>query len=430
MPACGPDHDCRPATRISTFTVGTDINQPLGGKRPTENNRPAAAGAGKRLAGIVAVLVLAGGAGWAAWTAMLPEPPVVIASVEVPVAATPAPDEAPVADTSDTADGTPVNPEPESLQHLPGQSGARIDTTLGDDGQPITRVSPVPRSSSGPLLLQAGTGVGQNPRIAHLPDPDIIEETAAGDLPIRGANGQRPVDVYARPWSGARGARIAIVVGGLGLSQTGSQYAIKTLPEEITLAFAANGNSLQRWMQEARRDGHELLLQVPFEPFDYPANDPGPGTLTVAAGAEKNLDDLHAAMARFTNYTGITNFMGGRFLSSPDAMEPVMRDIGKRGLLFFDDGTSAQSLTDKFAKAMAIPFAASDLVLDARQERGYILEKLDELERIARRNGTAIGVASAFEVSVNAIADWSNEAKARGIEIVSISAVADDPEKQ
>jgi polysaccharide deacetylase 2 family uncharacterized protein YibQ len=41
----------------------------------------------------------------------------------------------------------------------------------------------------------------------------------------------------------------------------------------------------------------------------------------------------------------------------------------------------------------------------------------------------AIGVASAFEVSVDAIATWANEAKARGIEIVSASAAADDPER-
>ncbi len=63
------------------------------------------------------------------------------------------------------------------------------------------------------------------------------------------------MDQYARPWSGARGTRIAIVVGGLGLSQTGTQRAIEALPEEITLGFAASGNSLQRWMQEARRGG-------------------------------------------------------------------------------------------------------------------------------------------------------------------------------
>lgn len=97
------------------------------------------------------------------------------------------------------------------------------------------------------------------------------------------------MDQYARPWSGARGTRIALIVGGLGLSQTGTQKAIRDLPGEVTLGFATAGNSLQRWMQEARRSGHELLLQLPMEPFDYPANDPGPNALRIGLGEKKTL---------------------------------------------------------------------------------------------------------------------------------------------
>ncbi len=340
----------------------------------------------------------------------------------------------PYADTATSVNTGQQGPGTETgldspVQSRNGQSGGQFETTLDDQGNEITKVTPVRREDQRPALLTPPDRIGQHPRLAHLPDPDISEDTAHGVLPVRGQGGERAFDIYARPWSGARGARVVIIVGGLGLSQTGTQEAIAMLPEEITLAFAANGNSLKRWMQEARREGHEILLQVPFEPFDYPANDPGPRTLTVAAGPEANLDDLHAAMGRITNYTGITNFMGGRFLSDSEALEPVMRDLADRGLMFVDDGTSAQSLTDRFARTLGIPFAAADMVLDATQERGYILSKLDDLERSARRNGTAIGVASAFGVSVEAIASWANEAKARGIEIVSASAAADDPER-
>jgi polysaccharide deacetylase 2 family uncharacterized protein YibQ len=238
------------------------------------------------------------------------------------------------------------------------------------------------------------------------------------------------MDVYARPWSGAGGARIAIVVGGLGLSQTGTMNAIDTLPPEVTLAFAPSGNSLARWMQAARRTGHELLLQVPMEPFNYPANDPGPHTLTVAGSEAETMDALHHAMGRITNYTGIMNYMGGRFMADADAMEPVMRDIAARGLLFLDDGTSAQSLTPTLAPALGVPSATADVQIDSQRERGAILKKLDQLEAIARREGSAIGTASAFDVSVEAIAAWANEAKARGIEIVGVSALVDDPERQ
>ncbi len=304
-------------------------------------------------------------------------------------------------------------------------SGARIDRTVDEQGNVIRKYSPAQRDGKGPLIIEANRG--QDPRTAALPNEDLLEETPFGRLPVVGADGTRPLDRYARPWSGARGTRIAIVVGGLGLSQTGTQRAIKALPEEVTLAFAASGNSLQRWMQEARRGGHEILLQVPFEPFDYPQNDPGPDTLRVGMGAKKNLDQLHRSMGKITNYTGITNFMGGRFLSDADALEPVMRDIAARGLLFLDDASSAQSLSGRIAAALDAPHAFANVQLDGELSRDAILKRLDELERTARRNGSAIGIASAFDESVDAIAEWCEEAGKRGLEIVGVSALADIP---
>ena len=55
-------------------------------------------------------------------------------------------------------------------------------------------------------------------------------------------------------------------------------------------------------------------MQVPLEPFDYPAVDPGRNTLTVTADAADNLARLHWALSRTTNYTGVMNYMGGRFV--------------------------------------------------------------------------------------------------------------------
>ena len=132
-------------------------------------------------------------------------------------------------------------------------------------------------------------------------------------------------------------------------------------------------------------------------------------------------------MGRITNYTGVMNYLGGRFLSNNSAMEPVLRDIGKRGLLFLDDGSSVQSKSGTLGKALEVPHAFADVQLDGELQQDAIMKKLDELERIARRNGSAIGVASAFDESVDAISKWGEEAAMRGIEIVAVSALAEDP---
>ena len=297
-------------------------------------------------------------------------------------------------------------------------------------GPSIIHVNPENQGSgSGVVIVRDPSAIGQNLRVAHLPDRALIEQSENGPLPIRAADGRRPFDVYAAPWSGTRGARVAIVIGGLAVSQTGTQEAIEKLPPEVTLAFASQGNSIGRWMQSARRDGHEIMMQVPLEPFDYPNVNPGRNTLTVEASPQENIESLLWTLGRTTNYTGVMNYMGARFSADAAAMAPVMAELGKRGLMYLDDGSVARSAASGEALKNGVPFAEGDTTIDAVRERGEILKKLDELERTARAKGFAIGTGSAFDVTVDAVAAWVNEAKKRGIEIVPVSAVASDPER-
>ena len=396
--------------------MGTDIHAPLGQDR---KERPLRRGPSRFSGGSVAfALALVGLLGLSGWTALAPSrlrtEPLTLPATET--AAEAGPDQ----ETAEARDG---------VRRANGLSGARVEETRTDDGSIVRKYSPGARDGEGPLIIEASR-IGQDPRSAAFPNEDLLEETSDGKIPTIGLDGTRPMDQYARPWSGARGTRVAIVVGGLGLSQTGTQRAIRELPGEVTLAFAASGNSLPRWMQEARRSGHEILLQMPLEPFDYPQNDPGPFTLRTDLGETQNLAELHRAMAKITNYTGIVNFMGGRFLADAGALEPVIRDIAGRGLLFLDDGSTAQSLSGTLAGAVEAPHAFADLQLDADLSEAAVLKKLDELERIARRNGTAIGIASAFDESVDAIRKWCEEAQTRGVEIVGIASLAAVPARK
>jgi len=394
--------------------LGTDIHAPLGQDRKA---RPGPAGPSRFSAGtVVSALVVAGLLGFSGWTALAPS------GLATTPFTPPSEDAEAIAGKADRKTAGAKD----GVQRANGLSGARIEETTTDDGNVVRTYSPGTRNGRGPLLIEANR-IGQDPRTAAFPNDDLLEETSDGKIPVIGLDGTRPMDQYARPWSGARGTRIAIVVGGLGLSQTGTQRAIRELPAGVTLAFAASGNSLPRWMQEARRGGHEILLQMPLEPFDYPQNDPGPYTLRTDFSETQNLAELHRAMAKITNYTGLVNFMGGRFLADADALEPVIRDVASRGLLFLDDGSSAQSLSGTIAGAVEAPHAFADLQLDADLSREAVLKKLDELERIARRNGTAIGIASAFDESVDAISKWCEEAETRGIEIVGVASLAAVP---
>lgn len=256
------------------------------------------------------------------------------------------------------------------------------------------------------------------------PDERITEEGRYGPLPKLADNGARALDYYARPYNTQTVgmARIAIVVGGIGLSQTGTQAAIAELPEDVTMAVAPYGASLDRWMARARQAGHELLLQLPLEPFDFPDNDPGPHTLLVKLSPQANANRLHWLLSRITNYVGVTNYMGARFTSHPESVKPLMEELKQRGLMYFDDGSSPRSTVAEISNTTRTAYAGADVVLDAVPSKDEIDARLLQLEATARSKGFAIGSASALPISIERIAEWAKSLEARGLQLVPLSA--------
>ena len=255
--------------------------------------------------------------------------------------------------------------------------------------------------------------------------PDLLEESEHGAIPRMSATGETPFQAYAQPAPNTDDGKpqIAIVVTGLGLNTSGTTSAIDTLPAAVTLAFAPYGKLLGGAVSTARAAGHEILLEVPLEPFDYPESDPGPETLLTGTAPRENLNKLFTVMGAFGGYVGLINHMGARFTASTADFAPIMEELGSRGLGYLDDGSSNRSVARQLAAANTVEFGRADLALDATPARDSILEQLKALEQKATDKGSAIGVISALPVSLTTLAEWSKTAEDRGFTLVPISAV-------
>jgi uncharacterized protein len=284
-----------------------------------------------------------------------------------------------------------------------GTTGARQQVTIPTPGQ----VTEPP----------AASGIEQK----------FIEMTPQGPLPKIAADGVRPEDAFAQPVGAIPGKpnapRVALIVSGLGVSAKLTADAIAKLPGPVSLAFVPYGSDTA-WVARARAAGHEVLLQVPMEPFNYPDNDPGPETLLTSLAPAQNMDRLHWLMSRIEGYVGLINMMGGRFTASDDAFAPVLREAAKRGLIFVDDGSNPRSVAGRIAGANNLPFAKADVILDSVPTPDEIDHALDRLEMAAREHHAAVGIASALPVSIARIAKWAKAAASRGVLLVPITAVA------
>jgi uncharacterized protein len=295
--------------------------------------------------------------------------------------------------------------EQKTVTIIDGSSGARHDVLIG--------------SGDAPDKTATETAPGMMANI----DPRLLEKSRYGMIPMV-ADGLKPFTVYAADADRAKAARmpvVSIVVGGLGVGAAKTTDAIMKLPAAVTLAFTPYGSDPGKLAERARAQRHEILLQVPMEPFDYPDNDPGPQTLLTTLAPEQNLDRLYWHLSRFQGYAGIANFMGARFVVTDAVMQPIIREAAKRGLGFFDDGSAPRSVAASLAAAQAMPFGKADVTIDAVPTAGEIDRALARLENLAKENGTAVGFASALPISIERIGAWVKALESHGIMLVPLT---------
>lgn len=388
-----------------------ELNAPLGQDRDKRKaGAPRAVGASQIVAGLLALsgLVVAG------WAMVVSDPlggePVAVVATRG-VSAKPASAGGETSSRADHAAAPSAGPAAEvKIPPADGQTVTIIDGSSGKRQEVIVPGKPDRHSSLAPV------------------DRKLLETTRHGAIPVVATDGTRPAVAYAKPQAlppdRKTMPRIAVIVAGLGISAAGTADAAGMLPSVITFALSPYGADLPKLAARARAEGHELLLQLPMEPFDYPDNDPGPQTLLTSLSAEQNIDRLHWFMSRFQGYVGVVSAMGARFTASEQALRPVVADAARRGLIYVDDGASTRSIAGQVAGAQNMPFARTDVVIDAVPTPAEIDHALTRLEMAARENGSAVGLAGAQPATVARIAEWAKKVEDRGFVLVPISMVA------
>jgi uncharacterized protein len=316
------------------------------------------------------------------------------------------------------AKSTPKQPaagEQKTVTIIDGSSGARHDVVIAGNAED--------KPQDKALVDKAGGDAAIAPVLMAGVDQRLLEQTRYGMIPVS-ADGLTPFTAYAAEADRARAAKVpivAIVIGGLGVGAAKTTDAIMRLPPAVTLAFTPYGSDPGKLAERARAQHHEIFLQIPMEPYDYPDNDPGPQTLLATLGPEQNLDRLYWHLGRLQGYAGIANFMGARFIATDAAMQPVIRETAKRGLGFFDDGSAPRSVAGALAASQAMPFGKGDVAIDAVPTSAEIDRALAKLESLAKDRGFAVGTASALPISIERIGIWIKTLEAHGVMLAPLT---------
>ena len=260
-------------------------------------------------------------------------------------------------------------------------------------------------------------------RMQPIPHPDLIEKGRYGLMPVISADGAESWQIYARPYDDTDPRpQVALVIGDLGLNRAQTHQALQ-LPGSVTLAFSPYADGLQEWVRQARAAGHEVLLEMPMEPPNYPADDPGPRALLTSLGPTQNLDRLDWLLSRFQGYVGVIENMGGRFSPSPLHIEPVLSVLKRRGLMYISRRRNLDSLSREIAADIDLLSVGIDIEVDIDPSTREIDQRLSAAENRARRTGAAIAGARPYPATFEAVRAWMEELESRDAVLAPLTAV-------
>lgn len=287
--------------------------------------------------------------------------------------------------------------------------------------EPPAPVDPAPPLTLGALQARLP------PALQRYIDPNLLEASANGLLPKIGADGQMPMRAYAQDFpADETRPRVALIIGGIGLSNALSAEAIDTLPRTVALAFSPYAARPESLIERARGRGFETLLALPLEPAGFPLHDPGNRALMTTLSWPANAERLRWLLARYPGHVGVVGALGAmrgeRFAALADPLSRLQIALTDRGLLYFDPRPGAGDPTHAWGRAV-------DVVLDDPPLRAEIDTRLAELERLARARGAALGyLGEVTPVALERLSAWAAGIETRSVVLAPVTAVMRRPE--
>lgn len=250
------------------------------------------------------------------------------------------------------------------------------------------------------------------------PDASLLKRSAYGQIPVVAADGRKASHVYAQPFTPRQTPHVALIVGGLGLNRALTERAIDELPPYVTLAFAPYAKDLPFWTKRARSAGHEVMIELPMENRAGDEETLGPAALLTSRTPEQNELRLEWILSRFQGYFGVTNYLGSKFSADKQAMERLLARLDAAGLAYVDD-------TGALSRLRAKDGAAVDRVIDPGfgGDKTLIRRDLESLEKVAARNGDALGKTYVHDRTLSDIASWASSLEERELTLAPASAV-------
>ncbi|PKK90221.1 MAG: hypothetical protein CVV64_10865 [Candidatus Wallbacteria bacterium HGW-Wallbacteria-1] len=234
-----------------------------------------------------------------------------------------------------------------------------------------------------------------------------------------GFMGRAMIEIVVQPPVPAKerkGPLAAIIIDDLGYGGQATRELME-LPPVITFSILPWEKYSVATAELARARGFEIMLHQPME-GSSPHIRLGPGGLFTSMNSEEILRRFRNNLGQLGKIVGVNNHMGSVFTANESCMRTFMAEVSRQGLYFVDSRTTVKTVAESQARFQSVPCARRRVFIDNEVSDEPIRVQLRQLMKIARKEGSAIGIGHAHLQTIRTIADMLPEFVREGITLV------------
>ena len=223
-----------------------------------------------------------------------------------------------------------------------------------------------------------------------------------------------------------RRPEIILIIDDLGQNREPVDRLLR-IKQPINLAVLPHLPHSDYAARAAYRGGRDVMLHLPMEPkysTGYTADDAGEGVLLLGFSISRIREELRKNIMALPHVVGVNNHMGSKFMENEETVKTVMKELKARDLYFVDSLTTPNSRGYSVAKRLGVKVLNRDVFIDQKgRGKEYTIERIDELVRIARKKGLAVGIGHPYPQTIDALAEYMPRIEKK-VKFMKISATA------
>ena len=199
-------------------------------------------------------------------------------------------------------------------------------------------------------------------------------------------------------------ATIVLVIDDFGYRNDSVSDGFLDLNIPITCAIIPGHLQSRKFAQKAFAAGKEVIIHMPMESS---LNTPGEDEYKIISGmtSEEVEWRIREVLKEMPEAIGMNNHQGSKATTNGKVMSVLGSVLKANNKFFIDSRTTSKTVAEEIMRSIGVPTIRRHVFLDNDDSKDKISERIDEVARLAQKQGIAVAIGHAKANTLKAIKD-------------------------